>query len=327
MAFFLTRGGEDAPIATTAEPQPASVSASQTEPVTDGPVASTPSAADIEPPPPAPAANATIELRLVAPASTTLRVNETLRLRANTIDARTTQVVSGPAVSFTSSDRSVATVDRRTGEVRGVTPGRVTITAEASDAGRETVRLTIAPSAAATAAPASDLSVAPTSTTPAVSPPVRTPTAPITAPITAPANAPPPVGGTPAAAETTVVSQAQLAREARAVLDAYARAFATMDVGRLRSLNPSLPAEEQAFYTDLFRNSESVTLTVTSVTPSGSRREYDATNGATTSLTATFEFVFVSKNRRIGRQASEGRWQVSLQRDDAGWKLVRLVTG
>lgn len=265
----------------------------------------------------APAADARLELRLVPPTTPALRVSETLRLSANIVDARSGQRATGAAVTFTSSDRAIATVDRRTGEVRAIKPGRVTITADAGDVGRETVRLTIEAATTASAQPTRN-QAAESSGAQTVTPPAVTPTAPATPPSTV--TTPPPT-------ETAVVSQAQLAREARTLIDTYARAFASKDIGRLRAINPSMPADEQSFYTDLFRNSETVTVTVKSVNPTGSRREYDPTVGANTSVAATFDFVFVSKNRSVGRQESEGSWQVTLQRESAGWKLVRLVTG
>ena len=315
VAWLLTRGGEDTPAAAPVIEQPARANEADADVLNDAPpVATAPPAADtvIETPPAASAANRAVELRLVPPANTTLRVNETLRLRVSTVEVRSGQTVNGPVVNFTSSDRSIATVDRRTGEVRAIKPGRVTMIADAGDAGRETVRLIIAEAVTASAEPTRETAVAPATVTP---------------PASAPATPPPVSVSAPAAAEPAVVSQAQLAREARAIIDAYARAFATKDISRLRALNPSIPSEEQSFYTDLFRNSETVTVTVKSVNLSGSRRDYDPAIGTNTSLTATFDFVFVSKNRGVGRQASDGSWQVTLQREGSGWKLVRLVTG
>ncbi len=249
-------------------------------------------------------------LRLAPPASTTLPVTESLRLRAGAQDPATGRDVPA-TVRFTSSDRSVATVDDRTGEVKGVRPGRVTITADGGAAGRASVQLTIV------AAPAAVVSEQPVVSrpTPDVTPaPAGGSTGGAGAPTGGVAVSPPPAEPPSAPA----VSQAQLEREARAVVEQYARAFESRDLARVRAVYPDMPESWASGLSQFFRQARDVQVTLNGIDASGA---YNAAPGSRSRLSARVT-VRYQDGRREATQPDT--WPMTLQREGGAWRLVRV---
>ncbi len=243
-----------------------------------------------------PEAPATAELRLDAPASSTLIPAQSLQLRASARDSRTGAAVNAN-IRFTSSDSRVARVDARTGEVTAVAPGRVTITADAGDAGRRTVPLRVLASATETVAQQPSVETPPVAT-----PPVRS---------DATTNAPP-----TASAAAPVITRAQLEREARAAVDAYARAFESESLDRIRAVFPSIPPSFASGLSEFFGMANDVQVTINSFTPisplnaePGSRARVD---------------VRVSIRYNDGRRSvtQSDTWPMTLQRDETRWRLT-----
>ena len=152
------------PIPTTAAPVTSAPVSSA--PVSPAPV--TPAAVAIKPAPTPVLARAAVATAAVAPAVTvapvlrlaslvsdSLRPGELVQLRW-TLQDRTTGRAVPAAIEFTSTDASIAQVDRRTGIVSAIKPGRVTIIADAGTAGESRVALFVrASTPAATVAAAS----------------------------------------------------------------------------------------------------------------------------------------------------------------------------
>jgi hypothetical protein len=84
------------------------------------------------------------ELRMAPLVSSVLRSGENLRLRGSVQDRATGRELSTP-IRFSSSDPRLARVDSRTGVVRGIRAGKVKITADAGNAGRLAVDLSVIP--------------------------------------------------------------------------------------------------------------------------------------------------------------------------------------
>lgn len=76
--------------------------------------------------------------------SSVLRAGDNLRLRGSVQDRATGRELTTP-IRFTSSNPRLARVDGRTGTVRGMSPGKVRITADAGSAGRMAVDLSVVP--------------------------------------------------------------------------------------------------------------------------------------------------------------------------------------
>lgn len=79
----------------------------------------------------------------ITSSETGVTVGETVMLAARTLDANN-RALPDRTINWTSSDPQLARVDPRTGEVTGVSPGEVTITAESGSA-RATLAFTVAP--------------------------------------------------------------------------------------------------------------------------------------------------------------------------------------
>ncbi len=132
-------------------------------------------------------------LRLTPLVSDSLRPGELLQLRWSVLDRATARPVKAD-IEFTSTDASVASVDRRTGMVTARKPGRVRIIVDAGAGGGETaVALTVRPQATVAvslappaealqartdAARSTSVIAAPPSPTPTVAPPASPPVTP-----------------------------------------------------------------------------------------------------------------------------------------------------
>ena len=241
------------------------------------------------------------ELRLESPASTTLAPAQSIRLRASTRDARTGAVLSG-SIRFSSSNSRVARVDARSGEVTAVAPGSVTITADAGEAGRRSVSLRVVAAAAETVAqqPVPETLPAPVAPTRGEqmtsTPPTATPPA--------------------ASAAALVPTQAQLEREARAAVDAYARAFESESLDRIRAVFPSISASFASELSAFFGAARDVNVTVNSVTATA---PFSAESGSRARVN-----VSVSMRYNLGRGpvTDSDTWFITLLRDDARFRLV-----
>ncbi len=145
--------------------------------------------------PPLPARVSAPVLRLTPLVSDSLRPGELLQLRWSVDDRATGRAVKAD-MEFTSTDASVASVDRRTGIVTARKPGRVRIIVDAGAGGETAVALTVRPPAPAAVAVAVAETVqarteAARSTSVIAPPPVSAPvvTPPATAALTPPRDA------------------------------------------------------------------------------------------------------------------------------------------
>ncbi len=298
---------------------------------TPAPIAQNTTPAETEPPPldepaddPTPAATPTpsgptLLLRFLPPPSTSLRASETLRLRVAARDAASGRDVPTPRVRFTSSDRSIARVDNTTGEVTAVRAGRVTITADAGDNVTSTLALSVlaevttaqtSPAPSPAAAPPSQGAATPptnvaagagaaavTTPPPATTLPVTEPTAPVAAPVATPA---------------------QLESQARSVITAYARAYESRELDRVRSVWPGLTESFASGLSAFFDLARDVRVTINSIdAPDG----FNGAVGARTSVSARVTIRF--NDGRRGQTQSD-RWPVTLQREAAGWRIVSV---
>ncbi len=241
------------------------------------------------------------ELRLDSPASSTLSPNQTLRLRASTRDAVTGAAVNS-SIRFTSSNSRVARVNARSGEVTAVAPGSVTITADAGEAGRRSVTLRVVATAAQTVA---QQPVAETLSSKA--PPARGAQATSTLP---PVTSPSTPAGTP------VITQAQLEREARAAVDAYARAFESENLDRIRAVFPSISASFASELSTFFSEARDVRVTVNSI---GAAAPFSAEPGSRARVNAR---VSLRYNLGRGPVTDSDTWIITLLRDDTRFRLV-----
>ena len=246
-------------------------------------------------------------LRVIPPVLTELRPSQTLRVRAVLQDPVTRSVVSG-TIRFRSSDQRVALVNATTGVVRAVGAGRAVITVDGGDAGRNAVTITVV---AASVGPGpldgrdrgkdEPREVIKRDTD--VTPPIRNderdvkPTAP--------------------------VSQAQLAAEARTVIESFAHAIESRNIGLVRAMLPGISSQYSTDLTELFEGSKQVRVAVTGVTLRPGSSAYDATPGSRTSVIAAVS-IRVTPVRGNALAPHADSWPVTLQRDGSGWKLVQV---
>ncbi len=261
-----------------------------------------------------PAASAKI-VRLIAPSSSTLRVAESIQLRARTTDRATGRDVAGD-ILFSSSDRRIATVNAQTGAVTAIAPGRVTITADGGESGRQSVTLTVqaARTEVATRDPRVALDSPPSKPPVAVDSPRETPPSSTTGGSTTPV--PPPAKPVP--------SQSQLASEARAVVDAFARAFESRDIAQVRAVYGAISPGYAADLTGMFDASRSVRVTVNTVRVTSSSGAYEATTGSQTRLSVAVTIAITPTRGRA--TSSNDTWPIVLQRDESRWRLVQVGT-
>lgn len=207
-------------------------------------------------------------------------------------------------IRFTSSNARVARVDVRSGEVTAVAPGSVTITADGGDAGRRTVSLRVIAAATETVAqrPAAETLPTPvppprreqvTSTPPSVTPPATTDAAP-------------------------VISQAQLEREARAAVDAYARAFESERLDRIRAVFPSIPAGFASGLSEFFGMASDVKVTINGFTPAG---PLSAESGSRARVDVRVSIRYNDGRRPVTQSDT---WPITLQREETGWRVAGL---
>lgn len=118
---------------------PAKIAPAKVTPTVVASAAPTPVAAPAEPP--KPAAPVPV-LHLVPLVSHSLRTGEIVRIRG-TIQDLTSGNALPTEIRYTSADPRIARVDARTGEVTGVSAGRVRIVADAGNAGKQTIDLLV----------------------------------------------------------------------------------------------------------------------------------------------------------------------------------------
>ena len=95
--------------------------------------------------PPAAAIVAPIPALRMAPLpSGTLKPGDQIRLRGIVIDQRTEREITG-SIRFSSSDQTIALIDRWSGVITALKPGRVRIIADGAEAGRAAVEITVRP--------------------------------------------------------------------------------------------------------------------------------------------------------------------------------------
>ncbi|MES3033901.1 MAG: protein kinase [Gemmatimonadota bacterium] len=293
----------DAPVVT---PPPSAVESTTTAVVEPPPVSAPPVAASAESA--APTRAVVPVLRVQPPVSTELRPAQTLRLRASLQDPASRAVVSGP-IRFSTSDRAVALVHPTTGLVRAVKAGRVVITVDAGAAGRSTVNLAVVDPP-----PLPGLeNVGGGGTTP---PPVLRRDTPFTPPVRTEERD---VKPTPAVA----ISQAQLASEARAVIESFAHAVESRNLGLVRAMLPSISSQYASDLSELFEGSKSVRVSLNTVSLARGATAYDATPGTRTSVTAAVT-VRVVPVRGNALPPANDVWPVTLLREASGWKLVQV---
>lgn len=276
----------------------------------------------IEPTPPAPtvASGPSLLLRFLPPPSTSLRASESLRLRVAARDAASGRDVPTPRVRFTSSDRSIARVDNSTGEVTAVRAGRVTITADAGDNVRSTLELSVlaevataqpttpAPTTSAAAAPPAQGATTPPATTTGAAPTTGATPPPVSPPVTEP---------TPPAA-APVATPAQLETQARNTVTAYARAYESRELDRVRAVWPGLTDGFASGLSAFFDLARDVRVTINGIdAPDG----YNGAVGARTNISARVTIRFNDGRRG---QTQTDRWPVTLQREAAGWRIVSV---
>ncbi len=188
-------------------------------------------------------------------------------------------VTGGPvnaAISFTTSDSSVAVVDPVTRMVTAIAPGRAFITVDAGEAGRRRVDIVVR------------------------------------------------VAGGGGAPLVTTITQAQLASEARAVVESLARAHETLDLRLIRNRFPAVVAEEDvAELSDSVKTLKSVRIRVQGVSINGSG-DYDATVGSHTDIEANVTMRLVPV--RGSPTSREERWLITLQRTKTGWRVIEFGT-
>ena len=250
-------------------------------------------------------------LRVTPPVSTELRPAQTLRLRAVLLDPASRAVVSGP-IRFTTSDRRVALVNPSTGVVRAVSAGRVVISVDGGDAGRFAVNLIVV-DPPQVPGPLDGRERGNTEP-PAV---IKRDT-PVTPPLRSEERD---VKPTPAVS----ISQAQLASEARAVLESFAHAVESRDLGRVRAMLPGISAQYASDLSELFEGSKSVRVTLNAVSLARGAAAYDATPGSRTSVTASVT-VRVVPVRGNSPPPTNDNWPVTLLREATGWKLMQVST-
>ena len=193
-----------------------------------------------------------------------------------------------------------------TGVVRAVSAGRVVITVDAGDAGRSAVNLTVA-DAAPVPVPDTGTRGAPAiikRDTP-VAPPIR--------------NEDREVKPTPAVS----ISQAQLASEARLVIESFAHAVESRNPGLVRAMLPGISAQYASDLNELFEGSKSVRVTLNSVSLARGASAYDATPGSRTAVTAAVT-VRVVPARGNALPPANDVWPVTLLREANGWKLLQV---
>jgi eukaryotic-like serine/threonine-protein kinase len=310
IAFLLLRPKAEENSAVP-QPAPSETTASTTTESVAEPIDAGPAPIDsptVEPTPPTQSASPVLALRFVTPSSTTVRVAERLTLRVTARDETTGNALPLPRVRFTSSDRGVARVDNTSGEVTAVAPGRATITAEAGEA-RATLPLTILAAAPVVAQNEPTTAPVPQPTqqqTQQQTPPPVNP---------APVSVAPPVQNAPATATAT---PAELEAQARTAITAYARAYESRELDRVRAVWPGLTdgyASELNTFFDLARD---VRVTISGVDAASG---YDGTSGTITRVIARVNIRF--NDGRRGR-SQDDRWAVSLRRDGATWRIVSV---
>ena len=297
----------------------------QPKPPVNGPVQGpdTSKKKEIETPPVVvvdPPSTAAPTLRVTPPASAELRPAQTLRLRATLLDRATGATVGG-AIRYLSSDPRVAVVHPTTGEVRAVTPGRVTISVDGGAAGRTQVRLTVVESE--TRVVVTEDTTANHDQKRVTPPPIIKRTEPVPP---GPSDGGGGGGGIkPGPGPVPVsISQAQLASDARTAVESFARAIESRNLGSVRSVLPGISSQYASELSDLFEASKSVRVSVNSVSVRGAG-SYDATPGSRTTISVgvTFRVVPIRGNPLA---PSDDSWPMTLQRDANGWKIVQVST-
>jgi len=248
-------------------------------------------------------------LRVTPPTKTALEVNETLTLRATVYD-RSGTVLRTAAISYSSSNGAVARVDRRSGVVTAVAPGRATITIDAGVAGRSTLQLSVTAAVVAqreASEPTLPVNppVAPTNTS------TNTPRRDSVPPI----NAPVPVA--------SAVSQTQLASEARAVIESFFRAVESRDIAKVRAVYPGISPTYAAELSEMFEFTRAVRFSVRSVSVVNATGNYDATSGARTPLSVGVTFQQTPR-RGAAPPPETLNFPVTVQRDASGWRIVQV---
>ncbi len=245
-------------------------------------------------------------LRLAPPSSTTLRVAESLVLRTELKDLASGKFVRRD-VRFSTSDRRVAAVDARTGVVTAMSAGRAVITATTGDAEKQMVTLTVVPGAGPVVVQNPD-----TQSTKGVTPgDQKLPVTPD--PPKLPEDTKPPA---------PVISQAQLATEARNLVDSYARAMETRDLARVRAVYPGMSPEFASDLSGLFKSTSRLSVSIKSMTVTSDGGTLASTVGARSSLRVPVALDFTAMGKK---QGGEDVWLMSMQRDANGWRLLSLT--
>jgi hypothetical protein len=208
----------------------------------------------------------------------------------------------------------VARVDSRTGLVTAVRAGRVTVTADAGDNVRSTIALTVAAAVAvapttAQSAPVADPPAAGGANTPPANESV------VTRPTTPPASTVSPPAPEPTA---PVATAAELETQARSVITAYARAYESRELDRVRAVWPGLSDGYAAELNTFFDLARDVRVSISGI---------DAENGysgAPGSITRVVARVNIRFNDGRRGQSQSDRWAVSLRRDGAAWRIISV---
>ena len=218
--------------------------------------------------------------------------------------ARDVNAPPTPAAPATGAVPSVSTAAPASAPPPSATPATTTPATATSATGGNAAAVprvaspTVAPSKGADAASAP----APASVTPAPA-----------------ASAPPPPSAVASSAPS--VSQAQLATEARALVETIVQSIESRDLARLRSI-PGISGKFASAYSDLFANSRAIRVTVKSVNVANGG-SYDGTPGARTAMSAAVEFR-VTPTRGSASAPYKDELPLIMQRDATGWRLVQV---
>ncbi len=246
-------------------------------------------------------------LRVAPPAKTTLKVAESITLAATTEDRASGRRVPG-TIRFRSSNQAVARVTDR-GVVTAVAPGSATITVDAGDAGRSTIALTIA------AGDVAERTV--------IEPPVAPPKPPVVT--TNPTTTTSKTDSAPVVKPTlpvATVSQAQLAAEARDVVEAYMRALEAMDIKRVRSVYPGISTPDASILSEMFSNAKALQFSIRSMTVAGASGAYEATPGSRTTVNVGVTYRVTPK--RGSSPPQNETWPVTLEREATRWRIISI---
>jgi hypothetical protein len=231
-----------------------------------------------------PAVRGTLVIR---PPTGAVHVSERVTLRAELdVDGRPRPVTA--PVAWASSDPAIASIDRRTGDLLAVAPGRTTITARTAD-GQSALTIAIDPA-------------------PRTPPPVRDS-------LPAP-RIPDPGPVTPPAPRTKTV--AELRAEIETIVRTYAKAIEARNVERLRAANPGITPEQASAFKDFFDLASNIAVTIVGIdTPA----QISSVAGTETTARVRYKIRYTAQRKL---NDDDGIWQASLERTATGWKVQSI---